>query len=50
MVDHVIPIHTCNKSLPHKGVPYKGGGTHLSTVRIIDVKHGNSLIVEEKYQ
>ena len=42
----MIPIHAYKRSLPYMGFQYKGGATILCAVRIIDIKQGNSLIVE----
>ena len=39
---HVIPIHTCKRSLPYMGFPYKGSATHLGAVWKIYLKQGNS--------
>ena len=50
MGGHVIPIHTCEWSLPYVGFPYKGRNTHLGAFWNINIKQGISLIVKEKYQ
>ena len=44
------PIHTCKRSLPYMGFPYKGSATILGAVWKIYIKQDNSWISKGKYQ